>query len=109
MPKKYKSYTPEFKAKVVKELLKEQKTLAELSSEHGISTKTIQIWHQQFLDGIETVFAKGKIEKKHREELKAKDRKLDQAYKEIGSLTTQINWVKKKCDEIGFDCEKGYD
>ena len=59
MTKKYKTYTPEFKAKVAKELLKEEKTLAELSSEYGISTKTIQSWHQQSLDGIETVFAKG--------------------------------------------------
>ena len=109
MRKKYTTYTPEFKAKVVKELLKNQRTLAELSSEYGVTTKTIQLWHQQFLDGIETVFAKGKIEKKHKEEMKAKDRKIDRAYKEIGSLVTQINWVKKKCDEIGFDCEKGDD
>lgn len=109
MSKKYKTYTPEFKAKVVKELLKEQKTLAELSSEYGIPTKTIQNWHQQFLDGVETVFSQGKLEKKHKEELKAQECKLDQAYKEIGSLVTQINWVKKKCNEIGFDCEKGHD
>jgi len=109
MKRKYKTYPPEFKAKVVKELLKEQKTLAQLSSEYGIPTKTIQNWHQQFLDGIETVFSQGKLEKKHKDELKVKEKELDQAYKEIGSLVTQINWVKKKCNEIGFDCEKNYD
>lgn len=109
MRKKYTTYSPEFKAKVIKELLKEQKILSELSSEYGISTKTIQNWHQQFLDGIETVFSKGNLEKKHKEELKTKEKQLDRAYKEIGSLVTQINWVKKKCDEIGFDCEKDHD
>jgi transposase-like protein len=109
MSTRYKTYTPEFKAKVVKELIKEQKTLAELSSEYKIPVKTIQNWHQQFLNGIEAVFSQGKLEKKHKEELTAKDRKLEQAYKEIGSLVTQINWVKKKCNEIGFDCEKGND
>jgi len=106
MSAKRKIYTPEFKAKIVKELMKEEKTLAELSSQYKIPSITIQKWHQQFLDGIETVFMKGKEEKKYKEELASKEKQLERAYKEIGSLVTQINWVKKKCSDIGFDCEK---
>lgn len=109
MSKKYKSYSTEFKKKVVLDLIKEVKTLAELSSEHGIPSNTINYWHQQFIDGMGNIFEQGKIEKKHKEELRAKEKQLDEAYKEIGSMVTQINWVKKKCKEVGFDLEKNND
>ena len=39
-----KRYTAAYKAKIVTELLKEEKTLAQLSSESGVSTKQIIRW-----------------------------------------------------------------
>jgi|SRR3990167_2769485 len=101
MPKKFKSYTPEFKAKVVKELIKGEQTQAEIASNYGITSQSIHNWYNEFQDGIETIFTKGKLEKTYRDDLKQKDHKLNEAYREIGSLTTQLNWLKKKCIEFG--------
>jgi transposase len=101
MKKNPKFYPPEFKAKVVKEFIKGDKTQAEICSQYQITTKTFQRWHQEYLEGIEEIFTKGKVEKVYKEELSEKQKALDEAYREIGSLTTQLNWLKKKCIEFG--------
>jgi putative transposase len=106
MSGKFKQYTPEFKAKVIKEMLKNEQTQAEIASKYGITTKTLQLWHSQFQEGIETIFAQGKLEKGHKNTLKEKESQLNEAYREIGSLTTQINWLKKKCDQFGINIPK---
>ena len=107
MSKKFKTYSASFKAKVIRELLKDESSIAELASKNEITTKTIRNWQNQFLNGIEAVFEQGNKEKEHKEQIQIKSKELDIAYREIGSLTTQVNWIKKKSDEIGFDVEKG--
>ena len=101
MKKKPTNYTPEFKAKVVKDFIKMDKTQAEICSQYGITSNSLQRWHSEYLEGIDAIFTKGKVEKAHKEELSEKEKKLDEAYREIGSLTTQLNWLKKKCNEFG--------
>jgi transposase-like protein len=101
MKKKPTNYTPEFKAKVVKDFIKADRTQAEICSQYGITSNSLQRWHSEFLEGVEAIFTKGKVEKAHKEELSEKEKKLDEAYREIGSLTTQLNWLKKKCNEFG--------
>lgn len=101
MKKNPKFYTPEFKAKVVKDFIKGDKTQAEICSQYQITTKSFQRWHKDYLEGIEEIFSKGKVEKAYQEELLEKQKAIDEAYREIGSLTTQLNWLKKKCSEFG--------
>ena len=95
MSRKYKTYSPEFKSKVVKEVLKQDKTTAELASEYDVTVKTIQQWHQQFLDNIDVVFKSNRTEKEHKKELTEKEKEIEAAHKEIGSLVTQLSWLKK--------------
>ena len=107
MSGKFKQYTPEFKAKVIREMLKSEQTQAEIASKYGITSKTLQLWYSQFQNGIEEIFSKGK--QSHKEELKEKERQLNDAYREIGNLTTQISWIKKKCDQFGINIPKKND
>jgi len=101
MKKKPITYSAEFKAKVIKEFIKVDKTQAEICSKYEITSNSLQRWHSQYLEGIDAIFTKGKVEKAHKEELSEKEKKIDEAYREIGSLTTQLNWLKKKCIEFG--------
>jgi transposase len=96
-------YTPEFKAKVAIEALKEDKTLAELSSEYGVSVNTIMSWKSEFLDNSVLIFDRKNSEKRKDEELKAKDKQIEELYKEVGHLTVKVNWAKKKVRELGLD------
>src|SRR6266540_64479 len=51
-----KSYTATFKAQVVLELLKETKTLSQLTSEYGVHATVLRDWKQAALKGLPDVF-----------------------------------------------------
>ena len=88
-----KSYTAAFKAQVVLELLKETKTLAELSSEHGVHANVLRDWKLIALKGLPDVFEK----RDSVTEAKAVHaREIEELYAEIGRLTTHVNFLKKK-------------
>jgi putative transposase len=88
-----KSYTAAFKAQVVLELLKETKTLAELSSEQGVHATVLRDWKLIALKGLPDVFEK----RDSATEAKAiHAREIEELYAEIGRLTTQVNFLKKK-------------
>ena len=86
-----KRYTAAIKAKIVIELLKEEKTVNQLSSEYGVSTKQLSRWKNYALAEMPRLF-EGKPDKSQEEY----DRKINELYAEIGRLTTQVNWLKKK-------------
>lgn len=86
-----KQYSAAIKAKIVIELLKEEKNLTQLSSEYGVSTKQLTRWRNHTLTEMPRLFESNsvKIQEKH-------DSKINELYAEIGRLTTQVNWLKKK-------------
>jgi transposase-like protein len=47
-----KHYTPSFKAQVVRELLKEDKALAQLAAEHGVQPTQLITWRAIALEGL---------------------------------------------------------
>ena len=88
-----KVYSPAFKAQVVLELLKETKTLSQLATEYGVHPNVLRAWRELALKELPSVFAQ-------RDSLRdiqaAHARQLEELYAEIGRLTTQVNWLKKK-------------
>jgi transposase-like protein len=48
-----KQYSPEFKSKIVLEILKEEKTLSQLSSEYGVHTTQLKNWKKNERDRYE--------------------------------------------------------
>jgi transposase len=88
-----KSYTASFKAQAVLELLKETKTLNQLSSEYGVAASVLREWKLAAVKGLADVFEK----RDSVTELKAAhERQLEDLYAEIGRLTTHVNFLKKK-------------
>ncbi|GHO73275.1 hypothetical protein KSD_10460 [Ktedonobacter sp. SOSP1-85] len=89
-----KMYTTEFKMKVVREILREEKTLSQIASEYATHANVISRWRDQALVALPGAFndqaatdqaAKEAAWEKEREEL----------YAEIGKLSTQLAWIKK--------------
>jgi transposase len=83
-----KVYSSAFKAQVVRELLKEEKTIAQLSSEHGVHATVLREWK---------VLALFERRDKSAEQTAAHDKQVEELYAEIGRRTTQVNWLKKSC------------
>jgi transposase-like protein len=89
-----KSYTATFKAQLVLELLKETKTISQLSSEYGVHPNVLREWRQAAIKGLPDIF-------ENRDSLTearaAYERQLEDLYAEIGRLTTHVNFLKKSC------------
>src|SRR5262245_12705533 len=89
-----KVYTPAFKAQVVIELLKEEKTLAQISTEYGVHATVLRDWRAHALKGLPSLFER----RDDGAELKtAHAQQLEDLYAQIGRLTTQLTWLKKSC------------
>jgi len=59
MKRSRRKFTAEFKAKVVLEAIKEQKSLSELAEQFELHPNLISIWKREFLDNAAKVFSKG--------------------------------------------------
>jgi putative transposase len=86
-----KSYTGDYKAKIVVEAIKGQQTINQLASKYGVHPNMITEWKKQALAGLPQVLSdrRGR-EEKAEEELKA------QLYQQIGQLKMELTWLKKK-------------
>jgi transposase-like protein len=93
MAKKRKSYDSKMKARVALEALKGELTMAELSSKYGIHHSLILRWKKQLLEELPGIFSQGKKQEKK----DASDRE-EELYQQIGKLTMELEWVKKKYD-----------
>ena len=89
-----KKYTANKKAQIVLEILKEERTIPQIASEYGMHPNQLYRWKGQALEGLPNLFEDDrKTEKALRA---AHERELNELYAEIGRLTTQLNWLKKK-------------
>ena len=89
-----KHYSDTFKAEVVLELLKEEKTVAQIASARHVHPNQIYEWKAIVLRDLAMLLsANHKTETALKTEYEAR---LQELYAEIGRLTTQVNWLKKK-------------
>ncbi|KKP40248.1 MAG: transposase IS3/IS911 family protein, transposase [Candidatus Peregrinibacteria bacterium GW2011_GWC2_33_13] len=106
--KKAKEYSPEFKFKIVKELLSQESTQTEISQREGMPPCTLRAWMNQFLENGESVFAGRKQDKVFKDEIKSKEREIEELHKTVGLLTVTVNWIKKKYRENGLSFPQEY-
>ena len=86
-------YTPTFKAQLVREILKEEKTLAQLAAEHGVHPSQLIKWRATVLQGLPSLFARQESAAMLTADYEAR---LATLYEEIGRLSTQVTWLKRK-------------
>ena len=87
-------FTPEEKARLVLEILKEEKSISQLAAEHGIHTNVLTRWKSEAVQNLSQLFVddrKGITKMKQDYE-----QQIDELYAEVGKLTTQLSWIKKK-------------
>ena len=90
-----KQYTAEFKAKIVKEILREEKTVSQLSAEYGIHTSQLYKWRDQALAGLPDLFDDQRDRTLAEKEAEWQ-KEREALYAEIGRLTTEKTWLEKK-------------
>jgi len=90
-----KSHDAAFKARVALEALKEEKAMAQLSSEYGVHANQIRQWRQKLLDELPGMFSDRRQKKdKDTEEV------TSELYRQIGQLKVELDWLKKKSQQL---------
>jgi putative transposase len=93
MPKR-KRLTANQKAEIAIEILKEEKTINQIASEFGVHPNVLYRVKKQTLENLPKLFTdenKSELDRQAEHE-----RQINELYNEIGRLTTQLNWLKKK-------------
>jgi transposase-like protein len=91
MARKYKSHAASLKVKVALEAIGNEKTTSQIISEYQVSSSQVTEWKGQLLEEAEKFF-QGKSRRKSVEA----HEDVEYLQQQIGKLTTQIEWLKKK-------------
>lgn len=86
-----KSFSPEFMAKVALAAIKEETTIAELSSKYEVHRTQISSWRKRAMEGLVGIF-RGKRAKAYKD----KEKLVEELYRQIGQLKVENDWLKKK-------------
>src|SRR5258708_16384174 len=90
-----KQYSTDFKAKVVKEMLREEKTIGQLAAEYGVHSNMLYRWRDQALAGFPGLFSDQAAQELAHKEAEGEEERED-LYVGIGRVTTQVTWLEKK-------------
>jgi putative transposase len=86
-----KQHSPAFKARVVIEAIRGEKTLSQLGSQFKVHPMQIAKWRKSAIEQLPELFADGRKRKEQ-----AADAGNDALYEEIGRLKVELDWLKKK-------------
>jgi transposase-like protein len=98
MSRKRRNWSPEEKAAVVLEIIREEGTLAEIAWKYDIAQPVLSRWRAEFIENMATVFdKKGESIEKVKQEYEAEKELL---VKKIGELTLDVDYLKKKHNQV---------
>ena len=89
-----KQHTPDEKAKLVLEALRGERTINEIASEHNIHPNMLSKWKRDVEKNLYILFQDNSA--KERKAKREQEAEIDKLYAQIGKLTTQNEWLKKK-------------
>ncbi len=108
MPRQRRNFSAKFKLDLVIELLKGEKDLNTLATDNNIQPNLLRNWKKEFLNNASAVFDDRRGENL-KDKLAEERREKAEYAKKVGQLTMQVDWLKKKSEEIcGPDYESKF-
>lgn len=89
-----KNYTPEYKAKLVIQVLRGEKELNEIAAEQGINPNMLRRWQTEFLSNASRAFDETRQAKEARRKEEALKKEQAQMLKTIGQLTLERDFFQ---------------
>jgi transposase-like protein len=88
-----KRHSAEVKAQVALAAMRERETTAQIAVRYGVHPTQVSVWKKQAKESLAEVFSSDR--QQHQQDQREL---VDELYKEIGQLTMQLDWLKKKCE-----------
>ena len=85
---KHRTFTPEFKARIVLEILTEGKSLSQASREHNIKDSVLSRWKKEFIERSPTLFENGASND-------VREERIAELERMVGRLATELEMRKK--------------
>jgi transposase-like protein len=80
-------------------VLREDKTVNQVAAAHGIHPNLVTQWRDHALAGMTSLFSRTRENDWAAKEA-AHEQEKQELYAEIGRLTTQLSWLKKKAGKL---------
>lgn len=98
MKKQVKQYSAEEKVKIAVEAITGEMTIAQITSKYGVHANQIYKWKKEAVEFMVSGFktkSKGQQDKGNEDLIKS-------LFEQIGQLTVERDWLKKKSNLFGF-------
>ena len=96
MSTKRKTYSAEFKAKVVLEVLEAEQTLNQIASKYELLPANVKNWKKIFLENMSLAFDKSTVVKEYKEKIEVLQNDKDSMAKKVGELTLEKDFLEGK-------------
>lgn len=94
-----KQYSAAEKTKIALEAIKGELTVAQISSKYGVHATQISKWKQQAIESMQVGFNSKRGSSSVEDD---QSQLVDKLYRQIGKLSTECEWLKKKSEVFKF-------
>jgi len=95
------NYTPEYKAKLVLEVLQGERELGEIAAANGINPNMLRNWKKEFLENASRAFDETRQAREARRKEVALEKEKAQMLKTIGQLTLERDFLQDCFRAVG--------
>lgn len=92
---KRKNYSPDFKAKVALEAIREEMTLAELSKKYGVHPNMISTWKRAAIANMASAFERGKSDV-----ARSSEAEIEKLHSKIGQLVVERDFLASASHQL---------
>lgn len=100
------NYTPEFKAKIVIEILQGDQELNEIAAKNDLNPNMVRRWKKEFIQNANRVFNENQSEKEFRRKEAELEQEREQMLSTIGELTLERNFLQNCFRKSGIPVPK---
>jgi transposase len=101
MKRKRRQYNGAFKARVALEAVMGVKTVAQLARDYEVHPMLVSQWKGTLRERLPELFERGQAVPGDQEGL------VQSLQAKVGELTMQVDWLKKKCRQLGLPVNDG--
>ena len=106
MSAKKKTYSADFKAKAVLELLSNASTLNHVASKYDVTPQSLLAWKKQFLENAPQAFESSKMSSEYKKEIDELQKENEQLAKTLGKITIRAEFAEKKLKSLDSSNKK---